>query len=124
MAQKKAKKKSAKPVVEEASDEEEAGRHMKRLPLEFLAEVAAACQLPTNDVRKVLEGLRKTLLKQIKEKRTTKIPNIALLRIKTLKPRPAGKRLLFGEEKEVRARDERKKVMCTALKAFQIDCRA
>ena len=113
-----------KPVVEEVPDEEETGRHLKRFSLEFLAEVAAACQLPTNDVRKVLEGLRKTLLKQIRDKSTTRIPNIAMLRVKTLKARPATKKLLFGVEKEMRAKPETTKVMCTALKAFKIDCRA
>lgn len=113
-----------KPVVEEVPDEEETGRHLKRFSLEFLAEVAAACQLPTNDVRKVLEGLRKTLLKQIRDKSTTRIPNIAMLRVKTLKARPATRKLLFGVEKEMRAKPETTKVMCTALKAFKIDCRA
>ncbi len=99
------------------------GQHLKRFSVEFLADVAATCQLPTNDVRTVLEGLRKVLLNQIRDKSTTKIPNIALLRIKTLKARPATKKLLFGVEKEVRAKPESKKVLCTALKAFQVDCR-
>ena len=114
---------SAKPVVKKASEEDDEGQHLKRFSIEFLADVAAVCQLPTNDVRKVLEGLRKVLLKQMKAKRSTKIPNIALLRIKTLKARPATRKMLFGVEKEIRAKPETKRVICTALKAFQVDCR-
>ena len=119
----KTKSATAKSVVKKNSGEEGEGKHLKRLPLEFLADVAASCQLPTNDIRKVLEGLRKVLLKQIRDNRSTKIPNIALLRIKTLKARPATKKKLFGVEKEVRAKPETKRVICTALNAFQVDCR-
>ena len=104
MSQKAEKKKRApaKPVVKKASKEEDEGQHLKRFSIEFLADVAALCQLPTNDVRKVLDGLRKVLLKQMKAKRSTKIPNIALLRIKTLKARPATKKMLFGVGSNIR----------------------
>ena len=50
-------KKQEKPKKEDAS---------KRISLEFLAEVSTLCQVPTADVRKVMEAIRKYLLNQMK----------------------------------------------------------
>jgi hypothetical protein len=113
---------AAKPAAKKARAKEE--QNLKRFNIDFLAEVSSLCQLPTNDVRKVLEGLRKVLLNQIREKKTARVPNVVMLRIKTLKARPAMKKVLFGAETELRARPETKKVMCTVLKSFKTDSRA
>ena len=117
--QEKQPKAAAKEKVVDKDDEEP--RHLKRISLEFLADVAAASQLPTNDVRKVLQSLRNVLLHQVRVEKTTRIPNVCMLRLKTLKAHPAGKKFLFGEEREVKAKAERKKILCTTLKSFQID---
>jgi ATP-dependent Lon protease len=117
--QKSAKKQTAtKP--EKKADKEEPSR-LKRLSLEFLTDISAVCQLPSNDVRKVLEGLRKVLLRQLRDKKTARVPNIVALKMKTLKARPATKKVLFGVEKEIKARPETKKVVSSVLKNFRTD---
>ena len=67
-------------------------------------------------------ALRQTLLNQVRTKRKAMIPHIAKLRVKTLRARPAGKRMLLGQEIEVKARAASEKIVCSALKAFHADC--
>jgi len=51
----------------------------------------------------VLEALRKLLLKQLREKKKTKIPNIAIIKIYHQKEQPARRKNIFGIEREIRA---------------------
>ncbi len=112
---------AAKSAGKKAKRAKENESLMKRFNIDFLAEMSSTCQLPTGDVRKVLDALRKVLLKHIRDKKTARVPNIAVLRVKTLAARSATKKVLFGVEKELRAKPERKKVMCTVMKSFSSD---
>ena len=114
--------KQPKVVKDKKKAEDEETTYMKRISLDFIADVASGCQLPTDDVRKVLQSLRKTLVKQVRAQKKTRIPNVCMIRAKILKARPAKTMVIFGKEKEVKARPEKKKLVCTTLKTFQTDC--
>jgi len=107
-------------ATERAEDED--SRYVRRLSLAFVAEVAIGCQLPIDDVKKVLQSLRQVLVKRLRAHKRVRIPSVCLLRLKTLKARAAGKIVLFGSEKKLKARPERKKIVGTTLKSFQLDC--
>ena len=95
-----------KPKKQEKKDKKEDAS--KRISLEFLAEVSTLCQIPTADVRKVMEALRKHLLKQMKEELSARIPNVAAFRAKCLEAHPAYKREKFRrrEADQSKARSE------------------
>ena len=119
----------AKAVKQEVNATKKKGNEVaqedraKRFSPEFLAEVASFCLLPTSDVRKVLEGLRKTLLKGVREKGVARLPNVVVLRVKVKKARPAETRMLFGCKKEVPAKPAAKKITSSVLKHFRTDSR-
>ena len=105
-------KKQEKPKKEDAS---------KRISLEFLAEVSTLCQIPTADVHKVMEAIRKYLLNQMKAKLSARIPNMVSFRVKCLEAHPAYKREIFGVEKEIKAKPARKRIACSPLKCLKDD---
>ena len=117
-------KPAAKPAEKRAARVVKEDTKLKRFNIDFLAEISMLCQLPTGDVRKVMEALRKVLLKEVREKKSTRVPNIVLLRIKTLKARPATTKALFGVEREVPAKLESTKVVCTVLQNLKADAGA
>ena len=114
-------KPGGKPEKKKKAENQQEDGRLKRLNLEFLTHVSAVSQLPANDVRKVLEGLRKVLLLQLRDKKSSRVPNIVVLRMKTLKARAATKKVLFGVEKEIKERPETKRVVCNVLKSFRAD---
>jgi len=99
----------------------------RRYNVDFMTEMAILSQLTTSDVKKacctqsapsnmiwymhlehkpspqVLEALRKLLLKQLREKKKAKIPNIANIKIHHQKEQPARKKHIFGIERDIRA---------------------
>ena len=95
----------------------------KRFSSEFLLELAAASTDTVADCRKVLEGLDTVLVKQSKEKKMARIPNVLAIRIKVLKARAAAKKNLFGVERETKAKPERKKLVCTPIKSSSDSCK-
>ena len=99
--------------------EREQKKKMYRYSMEFLADVSASCQVPTGDVRKVLEGIRKTMKAQLKDKKKTRIPNVLTIRVKSIPARAPTTKSIFGVETKLKARPAKKKVLCTALKTFQ-----
>ena len=107
--------KTKKPA--KGSREEEDWKKVNR---EFLAELAIEAKLSTDDTRKFLEGLRKVLLRTVRgEKAQAKIPNVCILRLKTMRATPELERNIFGKMRKVAPRPERKKVFLTATKQFK-----
>ena len=110
------KKKEQESQAKEEPKVKECGR-------EFLAHVCAASgltNLRTQDVAKLIEGVRKTLVNDIQHKGGAKLPNIATFKLRSLKARPAGQRPMFGVMRPVAARAECKKVSLRFLKSFKL----
>ena len=67
----------------------------------------------------VLEALRKLLLKELREKRKTKIPNIANIKMRHQKEQPARKKSIFGVEREIRASPAMDKMRAAVMASFK-----
>ena len=94
---------------------------LKRISLEFLADVASQCNIPMPEVRKVMEALRKHLLQQLHDKQSARIPNVAAFRLKSMHAHPAYKKTMFGTEREIQAKPARKKLACSPLRSLKED---
>ena len=92
---------------------------LKRINTDWLADIALLCKLPIDDVRRVVNAMRSNLLASMKAEGSARIPNVVVLRLKTVKARPLQKRVMFGVEKEIPARSESKKVTSSVLKTFR-----
>ena len=79
-----------------------------------LSGVSPAC------VKKVVAGLMTTVAKRLRENGQCRIPDIAVVRAKTLPARPAGSRDLFGlKNVHVKARPVTTKITAAALKPLR-----
>jgi len=82
----------------------------------FLTDVATTSTLPLQDVKKVLDGLRITVARNLREHKRCVIPNMMSLRLKIYPARAEYKQIVFGKEKTVKARHaEMKKIMVSTL---------
>ena len=88
----------------------------KRLSQAFLADISAVCLIPTADIAKVLHGLRHVMVRELKDKKKARIPNLCTLRVKTMKAREEYKKVLSGVENTCKPRPACKKVVCRAMK--------
>jgi len=87
---------------------------------DFLTNVATASSLPLQDVKKVLDGLRVTVSRNLREHKRCVIPNMMSLRLKIYPARPEHKQIVFGKEKTVKARHtEMKKILVSTLKPLK-----
>ena len=98
---------------------EEEKEGLKRINTDWLADIALLCKLPVDDVRRVVNAMRSNLLASVKTKGSARIPNVCVLRLKTVKARPLQRRVMFGVEKIIPARAESKKVTSSVLKTFR-----
>ena len=66
-----------------------------------------------------MDGLRKVMKRQLKDKKSTRIPNLLTVRVKDIPARGPTTKSIFGVETKLKARPAKKKMLCTALKTFQ-----
>ena len=90
----------------------------KRLSHTFLADISAVCLLPSADIAKVIHALRHVMVRELKDKKKARIPNVCTLRVKTVKARGEMRKVLFGVEKVCKPRPASKKVVCRAMRNF------
>ena len=72
--------------------------------LELLQDAAAHSGLSTATLKKILEGLRATVIKRLRDRGICRISGIARLRVKTLPVRKATTGVRFGKSVQIKAR--------------------
>ena len=60
---------------------------LKQIPMHITRAISKECEVTTPVVRRVMIGLRTALIKELRAKKTLRIPHICTLRIKTVKAR-------------------------------------
>jgi len=86
----------------------------------FAEEVAKLTGVSPACAKKVVAGLLTTVAKRLRENGQCRIPDIALLRSKTLPARPAGSRDLFGlKNVRVKARPATTKITAAVLRPLR-----
>jgi len=91
----------------------------KAATTDFLTDVAINSGLPVADVKKSLEGLRKTVIRNLCESGKCRVPSLLNMRIKVQPARAAGQQIIFGKEKVIKARPAIKKIIAVPLKPLQ-----
>ena len=87
---------------------------------DFLTDVATQSIVPLDQVKKVLDGLRVTVARNLREKGSSRIPNMMSLKLKIYPARKEQIQVVFGKEKLVKERPtELRKIMMSALKPLK-----
>ena len=94
---------------------------LKHIPMQIVRAISKECEISTPVVKRVVIGLRTALIKELRAKKTLRIPHICTLRIKTVKARPEETKTLRGRQVLIKARPERKRVYSLPLRKFRID---
>ena len=86
---------------------------------DFLIDVSTASGVPIGDVKKCLDGLRKTIARQLRETNKCRVPTIASLKLKLTPAREESTQTIFGKEKIVKARPATKRIVVAPLKELK-----
>ena len=115
-----APKSKAKKAVKDANLLSQAPLRGKSARCDFLTDVATTSTLPLQDVKKVLDALRITVSRNLREHKHSRIPNMMSLKLKIYPAREEHTRIIFGKEKIVKARrTELKKIVVSMLKPLK-----
>ena len=88
----------------------------KAVRMGFLCDVAAEANISVNDVRKLLDGIRVVLGRNLNEHKYTRIPDLVRLRVRALPARDAFTVSIKGKERTFAAKQRTKRVAGAALK--------
>ncbi len=88
----------------------------KAVRMGFLCDVAAEANISVNDVRKLLDGIRVVLGRNLKEHKYTRIPDLVRLRVRALPARDAFTVSIKGKERTFAAKQRTFRVAGAALK--------
>ena len=115
-----AAKKTAKATTKKTTKKSDGEAQLKQCNRDFLADVALQSEATLNDTNKFLIGLRKALLNGVRTKGVARIPNVCVIRVKTIGAKPESEKKLFGVLKKLPAQPERKKIKVSPLQNFRV----
>ena len=115
-----AAKQKAKATAKKPTKKSDGEAQLKQCNRDFLTDLALQSQQSLDDTRKFLLGLRKALLNGVRTKGVARIPNVCVIRVKTIGAKPESEKKLFGVLKKLPAHPERKKIKVSPLQNFRV----
>ena len=88
----------------------------KTVRMGFLCDVAAEANISINDMRKLSDGMRVVLGRNLNEHKYTRIPDLVRFRIRSLPARDGVSITILGKERKFEAKQRTERVAGTALK--------
>ena len=85
---------------------------------EFYDELASVCDLPVDELKKILEGLKKAAVRDLRNNGSFKIHGLVSFSVKAFPGTPESKGVCLGKEFVRREKPGKKKVVCKADQAM------
>jgi len=91
----------------------------KAARLGFLCDVAAEANISVGDVRKMLDGMRVVVGRNLNENKYTRIPDLVRLRVRALPARSGVTVSISGKRRDFKAKEDTKKLLGNVLKPLK-----